>query len=71
MAKTLSKKSGKMSMKAGGKKGKSRTRTTVRHNRKNFNLDHGSKRNNMKRKTNTTKRNNSCCALLCWSYASY
>jgi hypothetical protein len=39
-------------------KPKSRTRTTVRHQRKNFNLEHGSKRNNMKRKSNT-KRNNS------------
>jgi hypothetical protein len=63
MAKTLSKKSGKMSMKAGGKKGKSRTRTTVRHNRKNFNLEHGSKRNNMKRKTNTKRHNSLCVGL--------
>ena len=39
-------------------KSKSKTRTTVRHQRKNFNLEHGSKRNNMKKKTNT-KRNNS------------
>ena len=42
----------------GKTKPKSRTRTTVRHQRKNFNLEHGSKRKNMKRKYNT-KRNNS------------
>ena len=42
----------------GGKsKPKSKTRTTVRHQRKNFNLDEGSKRNNMKRATNTKRKN--------------
>ena len=65
MAKKISQKPGVLMAKSSrksiskAKKGpKSRTRTTVRHQRKNFNLEHGSKRNNMKRKYNT-KRNNS------------